>query len=101
MTTEERTHTSPLKNIFISLSEIIDALRVVPVATTFLYLYYVYRISEWFMTLKDPTMPQTSFAMASIGAAGIVFAFYVKTGKQWANPGTWIPPTNQYILKKR
>lgn len=60
----------------------LDAWRVVPRVLVAMYGMMVWRTSEWFMSMPDPTGPQATFVSVVIGAAGAFFGFYVNTGSK-------------------
>jgi len=54
-----------------------DQWRPVPRLIVALYGFMFYRVVEWFMTLPDPTGPQSAFVSAVVGAGAAFFGFYV------------------------
>lgn len=60
--------------------ETFNAWRIAPRLMVVLYGFVCWRTFEWFTDLADPTMPQSSFAMAIWGAAAAWFGFYVNSG---------------------
>lgn len=64
-------------------AEAFDAWRSVPRALVAGYGALVWRVSEWFMQLPDPTATQSAFVSVVWGAAAGVFGLYVSTGRKW------------------
>lgn len=62
--------------------EQLDAWRVVPRLLVTLYGFMCWYVAMWFMSLPDPSGPQTTFATAIWGAAAGWFGFYVNSGKK-------------------
>ena len=54
-----------------------DQWRPVPRLIVALYVLMFYRVVEWFMTLPDPTGPQSGFVYTVVGAGAAFFGFYV------------------------
>ena len=54
-----------------------DKWRVFPRLLISLYGYSFYRTTEWFMTLPDPTNPQSAFVSVIVGAGAAWFGLYV------------------------
>jgi len=55
--------------------------RVVPRFLVFGYGFIMYDVSQWFMSVPEPNMQQTAFISTLVGAAALVFNFYVNSGK--------------------
>lgn len=53
--------------------------RVVPRLLVGWYAVLVWVVSDWFMTLNDPTTQQTSFVSTVIGLSAAIFGFYVNS----------------------
>jgi len=58
----------------------LDAWRIVPRLLVAMYGVMVWRIVEWFMTLPDPTAPQSAFVSTVVGAGAAWFGLYVNSG---------------------
>ena len=55
--------------------------RIVPRLLIMGYGYTFYEVSQWFMTLDDPTVTQAAFVSTIVGAAAAFFGLYVNSGK--------------------
>lgn len=60
--------------------EQLNAWRVVPRILVAMYGLLVWRVTEWYMALPDPTTQQAALVSTVVGAAGAFFGFYVNTG---------------------
>lgn len=63
-------------------AEQLDNWRVVPRILVTLYGISVWRITEWFMSLPEPTTIQGAFVATVVGAAAAWFGLYVNSGKK-------------------
>lgn len=54
--------------------------RVIPRLLIFLYGYMFYNVTEWFMTLPEPSNPQAAFLSTFVGAGAAWFGLYVNSG---------------------
>ena len=56
-----------------------DKLRLFPRAFISMYIYLLYRVTEWFMALPDPSMPQAGRVSGVVGAGAAWFGLYVNS----------------------
>ena len=63
-----------------NVSGFLDNLRIVPRLLMLFYMYLVWRVSDWFIMLPDPTANQAAFATGIISAGALWFGIYVGTG---------------------
>ena len=56
-----------------------DRLRLFPRAFISMYIYLLYRVTEWFMALPDPSMPQAGLVSVVVGAGAAWFGLYVNS----------------------
>jgi len=59
-----------------------DSWRIMPRIMVGLYGTLMYNVSEWFMSLPVPTGAQAAFVSTIVGAAGMIFGFYVNSGRK-------------------
>ena len=62
------------------LHKVVDKWRIVPRIMVLMYGYIFYEVSQWFMGLVAPTMPQATFVSVIVGAAAAFFGLYVNSG---------------------
>lgn len=67
------------------LADALDALRVVPRAMMFTYMYIVAYSVGWVYQLPDPSTQQVTFAGVVVGAGAAWFKIYVDSGKKRGN----------------
>lgn len=67
---------------WIYLAQTFDAWRPFPRMFIVLYLYMVYRVIEWYISLPDPTMEQSGLISVVVGAGAAWFGLYVGSGKK-------------------
>lgn len=60
--------------------ETINKYRIVPRVMVLLYGILFYRVTEWFMSLPDPSNAQSAFVSVIVGAAAAFFGLYVNSG---------------------
>ena len=60
--------------------EQLNAWRVVPRLLVTLYGLMCWRVTEWFMSLPEPTTQQAAFVSTVLGAAAAWFGLYVNSG---------------------
>ena len=58
-------------------SSVIDKWRIWPRMLITLYGIMFYRVTEWFMTLPEPTNSQSAFVSVVVGAGAAWFGLYV------------------------
>lgn len=73
----------PSKQWWLNTAEVIDAWRVFPRYFLLAYLLIVWRSTEWYMALLNPTEHQTDYIQWMWGAATAITGFYVATGRKW------------------
>ena len=56
-----------------------DRLRLFPRAFISMYIYLLYRVTEWFMALPDPSMPQAGLVSVVVGAGEAWRGLYVNS----------------------
>lgn len=56
--------------------------RIIPRIVVALYGYTFYQVSEWFMSLTEPTAPQAAFVSTIVGAGAAFFGLYVNSGNK-------------------
>ena len=59
-----------------------DKLRLFPRAFISMYIYLLYQVTEWFMALPDPSMPQAGLVSVVVGAGAAWFGLYVNSGSK-------------------
>lgn len=67
----------------LQIAEALDAYRVVPRVWLLGYGLMLYRVTEWFMGLPDPSGPQAALVSTVWGAGAVITGFYVNTGRRW------------------
>lgn len=73
------------------VSECLNRLRIIPRIIVAGYGYLIWHVVQWFMALPDPGTQQAALVTTVVGAAGLVFGFYMQggvTGKGGSN-GTY------------
>ena len=61
-------------------SECLNRLRIIPRVLVAGYGWLIWEIVSWFMTLDVPNTQQAALVTTVVGAAGIVFGFYMQGG---------------------
>ena len=61
-------------------SSVIDKWRIWPRMLITLYGIMFYRVTEWFMTLPEPTNAQSAFVSVVVGAGAAWFGLYCGSG---------------------
>jgi|TARA_B110000495_G_scaffold60951_1_gene51803 uncharacterized BrkB/YihY/UPF0761 family membrane protein len=69
-----------------------DRLRLFPRAFISMYIWMLYRVTEWFMALPDPSMPQAGLVSVVVGAGAAWFGLYVNSTSE--NSGKIIVQTD-------
>jgi len=69
-----------------------DRLRLFPRAFISMYIFMLYRVTEWFMALPDPSMPQAGLVSVVVGAGAAWFGLYVNSTSE--NSGKIIVTTD-------
>ena len=62
--------------------KILDNYRIVPRLLIGLYGFMFYRVTEWFMTIPEPTNSQAAFISTLVGAGAAWFGLYVNSGRR-------------------
>ena len=44
-----------------------------------MYIYLLYQVTEWFMALPDPSMPQAGLVSVVVGAGAAWFGLYTRS----------------------
>lgn len=68
-------------------AELIDAWRIIPRTILFSYAGLVYWITDWFMTMDNPTTQQAALATTVAGTVAAVIGLYQHTGRKWGPHG--------------
>ena len=61
-------------------SSVIDKWRIWPRMLITLYGVMFYKVTDWFMTLPDPTNAQSAFVSVVVGAGAAWFGLYCGSG---------------------
>ena len=61
-------------------SSVIDKWRIWPRMLITLYGIMFYKVTDWFMTLPDPTNAQSAFVSVVVGAGAAWFGLYCGSG---------------------
>ena len=61
---------------WIHLAKTIDAWRIFPRIFVGVYIYLLYEVVIWFMTLEEPNLEQAGLVSVVVGAMAAVFAVY-------------------------
>lgn len=77
----------------LAIAEMIDAWRIIPRVLIIGYVYLMYHIVMWYMTLPEPSTQHTAFVSAVIGVGTAIFGLYTGTGKKWDAPFVNWPAT--------
>jgi len=67
---------------WIHLARTIDAWRIFPRVFVAVYIYLVYEVVLWFMTLGEPNLEQAGLVSIIVGAMGAVIGIYAGTSGQ-------------------
>ena len=78
---EDVTNVNPHQK-WIHLARTIDAWRIFPRVFVGVYIYLVYEVVLWFMTLGEPNLEQAGLVSIIVGAMGVVFGIYAGTAGQ-------------------
>lgn len=71
-----------------ALARAIDIYRLVPRFALAFYMWQMWHVADWGMSLKDLTTPQTVFVSTVYGVFPLLLNFYMQQGNAWAAPGT-------------
>ena len=67
---------------WIHLAKTIDAWRIFPRVFVGVYIYLLYAVVIWFMTLNEPNLEQAGLVSVVVGAMAAVFGIYAGTSGQ-------------------
>tara|TARA_R100000306_G_C4286536_1_gene97820 strand:- start:69 stop:383 length:315 start_codon:yes stop_codon:yes gene_type:complete len=67
---------------WIHLARTIDAWRIFPRVFVGVYIYLLYEVVIWFMTLEVPNLEQAGLVSIVVGAMAAVFGIYAGTSGQ-------------------
>ena len=67
---------------WIHLAKTIDAWRIFPRVFVGVYIYLLYEVVIWFMTLEEPNLEQAGLVSVVTGAMAAVFGIYAGTSGQ-------------------
>ena len=59
-----------------------DRLRLFPRAFITMYIYILYKVTDWFMSLTEPNMAQAGLVSVVVGAGAAWFGLYVNSGSK-------------------
>ena len=67
---------------WIHLAKTIDAWRIFPRVFVGVYIYLLYAVVIWFMTIAEPNLEQAGLVSVVVGAMAAVFGIYAGTSGQ-------------------
>jgi hypothetical protein len=67
---------------WIHLARAVDAWRIFPRVFVGVYIFLLYEVVTWFMTLEEPNMEQAGLVSIVVGAMAAVFGIYAGTSGQ-------------------
>ena len=67
---------------WIHLAKTIDAWRIFPRVFVGVYIYLLYAVVIWFMTIAEPNLEQAGLVSGVVGAMAAVFGIYAGTSGQ-------------------
>jgi hypothetical protein len=67
---------------WIHIAKTVDAWRIFPRAFVAVYIYLLYEVVMWFMTLPEPNLEQAGLVSILVGAMAAVFGIYAGTSGQ-------------------
>jgi hypothetical protein len=67
---------------WIHLARAIDAWRIFPRLFVSVYIYLLYEVVIWFMTLEEPNLEQAGLVSIIVGAMAAVFGIYAGSSGQ-------------------
>ena len=68
-------------------AEVLDAYRVVPRIVLALYVYFLYKVGIWFMSLPEPSTQHAAFIATVVGASAAIIGLYQNSGRKWSEQG--------------
>ena len=66
---------------WIHLAKTIDAWRIFPRVFVGVYIYLLYAVVMWFMTIVEPNLEQAGLVSVVVGAMAAVFGIYAGTSQ--------------------
>jgi|TARA_R100000030_G_scaffold93424_1_gene79552 hypothetical protein len=66
----------------IFLAKAVDAWRIFPRIFVSVYIFLLYKVVIWFMSLEDPSLEQSGLVSIVVGAMAAVFGIYAGTSGQ-------------------
>jgi hypothetical protein len=63
------------------IPELMSNWRLIPRLLMALYTYAFYTVTQWFMSMPDPTTAQAGFVATIVGAGAGFFGLYVGSGR--------------------
>ena len=66
---------------WVHLAKTIDAWRIFPRVFVGVYIYLLYEVVIWFMTLDEPNLEQAGLVSVVVGAMAAVFGIYAGTSQ--------------------
>ena len=67
---------------WIHLARAVDAWRIFPRLFVSVYIYLLYEVVIWFMTLEEPNLEQAGLVSIIVGAMAAVFGIYAGSSGQ-------------------
>ena len=67
---------------WIHLARAVDAWRIFPRVFVGVYIFLLYEVVIWFMTLEEPNLEQAGLGSIIVGAMAAVFGIYAGTSGQ-------------------
>lgn len=72
-----------MKQQLLAIAEILDAYRILPRLFMAGYGWLVYDTELWFRSIESPTAVHGAAHATVWGAAAIITAWYLNTGRKW------------------
>jgi len=70
-----------IRELQIHLAKTIDAWRIFPRVFVGVYIYLLYAVVMWFMTIAEPNLEQAGLVSVVVGAMAAVFGIYAGTSQ--------------------
>ena len=67
---------------WVHLAKTVDAWRIFPRIFVGVYIYLLYEVVIWFMTIAEPNLEQAGLVSVVVGAMAAVFGIYAGTSGQ-------------------
>jgi hypothetical protein len=67
---------------WVHLAKTVDAWRIFPRVFVGVYIYLLYAVVMWFMTIDEPNLEQAGLVSVVVGAMAAVFGIYAGTSGQ-------------------